>query len=241
MRHKADLHIHTCLSPCADWYMSPVQISKMAKFMKLDMIAITDHNSIHNIKGVMDAADLLDVEVIPGIEIQTKEEAHILGYFENLEKIQNFYKEFEKSLPKVKNDPEKMGKEVVVDMYDDVLYEYEYFLGLSSQLSVDEVVSLIHNFGGLAFASHIDRPNFSIVSQLGFIPPDLKLDGVEVVKNVDLYKEKYKIICCSDAHYIDEIGRRYITFDFDGSIENRGFEVFRKVLEENMIECHKGG
>jgi len=69
----------------------------------------------------------------------------------------------------------------------------------------------------------------------------LKLDGVEVVKNVDLYKEKYKIICCSDAHYIDEIGRRYITFDFDGSIENRGFEVFRKVLEENMIECHKGG
>jgi len=102
MRHKADLHIHTCLSPCADWYMSPVQISKMAKFMKLDMIAITDHNAIHNIKGVMDAADLLDVEVIPGIEIQTKEEAHILGYFENLETIENFYKEFEKSLPKVK-------------------------------------------------------------------------------------------------------------------------------------------
>lgn len=238
MKHRCDLHIHTCLSPCADFYMTPVKISNISKMMRLDMIAITDHNAIHNIKNVMEAADAYDIEVIPGIEIETKERVHILGYFENPQIIEKFYDRFEKSLPKIKKQPESMGKEVVVDIYDQVLYEFPYCLDVSSNLSVEEIVSLIHSFDGLAFASRVDKTDFSTISNLESIPPDSKIDGIEVVKNIDLYKEKYKIISSSDSYFIEEIGKRFITFEFDESIENRGFEIFKKALKENMIECH---
>ncbi len=238
MKHRCDLNIHTCFSPFADLYMTPIKISNISKLMRLDIISITDHNVIHNIKSVMEVADAYDIEVIPSIEIETKEKVHILGYFENLQVIEKFYDLFEKSLPKIKNQPESMGKEVVMDIYDEILYEFPYFLNVSSNLSVEETVSLIHSFDGLAFASRIDKTDFLTISNFEFITSNSKVDWIKVVENIDFYKEKYRIISSLDSYFIEEIGKRFITFEYDGSIENRGFEIFKKALKENMIECH---
>lgn len=241
MKHRIDLHIHTCLSPCGDWSMSPLLIAKMAKHMHLDIIAVTDHNSIANIQPVRETCHMMGIEVISGIEIQTKEEVHILGYFRDNTAIETFYKEFQKTLPMIKCSAENMGSQVVVDKNDEVVREEEMYLGVSSSLSVEQTIELIHSFEGLALASHIDRKAFSLISQLGFIPEGLKLDGIEIFNSIEPYNRKYRIICSSDAHFIDDVGKRYSSFSTEKCIEERGFEIFKDALEQGIIECHKGG
>ena len=241
MKHRLDLHIHTCLSPCGDWSMSAAAIANMAKHMHLDIIAVTDHNSIANIPAVADACHLMGIEVISGIEIQTKEEVHLLGYFPDFKTISEFYLEFEKYLPFIKCNPDKMGSQIVIDKNDEVVREEEKFLGVSSSLSVEQTIDLIHKHKGIAFASHVDRKAFSIISQLGFIPDGMKFDGIEIYNSDMPYREKYPVICSSDAHYIDEIGKRYSSFSMDKCHEGRGFEIFKEALEKRLIECHKGG
>ncbi|MGE3063688.1 MAG: PHP domain-containing protein [bacterium] len=241
MKHRLDLHIHTCLSPCGDWSMSSAAIAKMAKHMHLDIIAVTDHNAIANIPAVVEACHIMGIEVISGIEIQTREEVHILGYFKDFQQISEFYAEFEKTLPFIKCDTESMGSQIVIDKNDEVVREEERFLGVSSTLSLDGAVELIHRFKGLALASHVDRKAFSVVSQLGFLPEETLFDGIEVYSSLKPYSDKYPVICSSDAHYVDEIGRRYSSFSMDKCHEGAGFEIFKEALEKRLIECHKGG
>lgn len=241
MKRRLDLHIHTCLSPCADWSMSASAIAHMAKHMHLDIIAVTDHNAIANIPAVAAACHLMGIEVISGIEIQTKEEVHLLGYFPDFKAISEFYADFEKTLPFIKCDPDKMGSQVVIDKNDEVVREEERFLGVSSSLGVEQAIDMIHGTKGLAFASHVDRKAFSMVSQLGFVPEGIGFDGIEIYSSEKPYSDRFPVVCSSDAHYIDEIGRRYSSFSMDKCHEERGFEIFKEALEKRLIECHKGG
>lgn len=241
MKHRVDLHIHTVLSPCGDWSMSPVAIAKMAKHMHLDMIAITDHNSIYNIAACVKTCHMMGIEVIPGIEIQTKEEVHILGYFESYEKISKFYDEYEKTLPFVELDPEKQDTEVIVDENDEVLTEEKRYLIVSSSLSLEQCIALVHKYGGLAVASHVDRSAFSVMSQLGFIPEDAEFDGLEIFSSKEGLPAKFPLICSSDAHYINDIGSRYSTFDCEKELEGRAFDTLKDKLTNRQIVCHKGG
>ena len=89
---KADLHIHTCLSPCAELEMSPKEIVKKIQELRIDIVAITDHNSSLNINGLKDASKELDFNLFYGMEITTKEEVHLLGYFPSLKAINDFQK-----------------------------------------------------------------------------------------------------------------------------------------------------
>lgn len=211
---RADLHIHTCLSPCGDWDMSPALIVEKCCEKKLDVIAVTDHNSVENARVVMALGKKKGLTVLPSMEICSVEEVHILAIFDeigNAEKMQAFvYDNLEGE-----NNPDVFGYQVVADENDTVIDQNPRLLIGATGLSLQAITEKILVLGGLAVAAHIDKTAFSILGQLGFIPPDLPLDGVEVsfrtrpekASEKLLYGLKTPCITSSDAHFPHEIGR----------------------------------
>lgn len=208
----ADLHIHTCLSPCAEREMSPSNIVRLAKERGLDVIAICDHNSAENVLATRSAAEKVGFTVIGGMEITTQEEVHMLGLFaddSSLTEAQNLVYAHLSG----ENEPEIFGEQLVMDDEDRVIDRHRRLLIGATDLTLDEVVQAIHNFGGIAIASHVDRPSFSIISQLGFIPDGLGLDGIEVSSWSALPLPAHlPVICSSDAHRPEQIGTEYTRF-----------------------------
>ena len=226
---KADMHIHTCLSPCADLEMSPRNIVLEAKKKGLDMIGICDHNSAENFPAVEKSADQEGIKVFGGIEITSREEVHVLGLFGNKKDLFFTQNTVYSNLHGI-NDEEKYGLQVVVNEKDEVLNFNNKLLIGATELSIDEVVNLIHRHNGIAIAAHVDREGFSIIANLGFIPDDLSLDALEITD--PSRKENYSqgkdfvFITSSDAHFIDDIGKRYSCF----LMKDINFEEIRKCL-----------
>lgn len=219
--YKADLHLHTILSPCGDYGMMPTVIVSKALDMGLDIIAVTDHNSAGNVEAVRKAGKLKGLTVIGGMEITSEEEVHLLAYFNSDEDLYNMEEIVQDNLPGV-NDTEAFGDQVFLDSENKILGVSEKLLFGATTLTIDRIVDLVHQNGGMVIASHVDRESFSIISQLGFIPEGMELDGVEVVSPKtaeDNYRERktgylygYPYISCSDAHYIEDIGQRVTEF-----------------------------
>jgi predicted metal-dependent phosphoesterase TrpH len=214
---KADLHIHTCLSPCADLRMSPKAIAEQAKIKEIDILGICDHNSAENVPALIKAAQKYEISVLPGLEITSQEEVHILALFDHPEpafELQNLIYDNLHG----ENDDEAFGMQVVVNEEGEVLHFNKKLLIGASTLTINEVVEAIHSFDGLAIAAHIDREGFSLVGQLGFIPPDLNLDALEYSSHSSREKieEKFHpvlpLTCSSDAHFIEDIGSGTTSF-----------------------------
>lgn len=208
MRAYYDFHIHSALSPCADEDMTPNNIVNMARLKGLSMIAVTDHNSCGNLRAVMQVA-ANDPLVLPGIEIETAEEVHILGYFPSLEQAEAMEKVVKEHLPFIPNRPEIFGRQLYMDADDTVTGEEEGLLVTATTLGVADVFSMVQNLGGVAVPAHIDRGSYSILSNLGFLPPELAIRTVEITaKNRARLEERYKnltILTSSDAHYLGDI------------------------------------
>ena len=208
MRAYYDFHIHSALSPCADEDMTPNNIVNMARLKGLSMIAVTDHNSCGNLRAVMQVA-ANDPLVLPGIEIETAEEVHILGYFPSLEQAEAMEKVVKEHLPFIPNRPEIFGRQLYMDADDTVIGEEEGLLVTATTLGVADVFSVVQNLGGVAVPAHIDRGSYSILSNLGFLPPELAICTVEITaKNRARLEERYKsltILTSSDAHYLGDI------------------------------------
>jgi PHP family Zn ribbon phosphoesterase len=210
----ADLHIHTCLSPCATLDMTPQKIVIEARKKRLDMIAITDHNSAENAGAVMAAARDVDLTVIPGMEITTAEEVHIVGLFLDLEAALAMQTVVYDRLQPGENDEDLFGMQVVANEWDEVEGMNPRLLIGAVQMDLAQTVEVIHRLKGVAVAAHIDRQAFSILGQLGFIPDDLELDALEISRRMTLAEgrgifsnlEKYPFVTSSDAHDLEEIG-----------------------------------
>jgi hypothetical protein len=213
-RLRADLHIHTCLSPCGELAMSPRAVVEGARAARLDLIAVTDHNTMENAAAVVAAARGTGLAVLPGIELTTVEEVHILGLFDAEADVRPFQEEVFRNLPDLPAKRKYVDDQVLVDAEDYVTGFSPRCLFGATLLSVHEAVGLIHAHGGLAIASHIDRESFSVVSQLGFIPEGLGLEAVELSPHADMAgaREAYgvapdmAVVRFSDAHKPDEIG-----------------------------------
>ena len=218
-KYKADMHIHSCLSPCGDWDMSPKRIIKKSLEVGLDLIAICDHNTVENAGVAMREGDKQGVQVLPGMEVCSKEEVHILALFAELTQALEMQSYVYANLPG-ENKPEVFGCQVVANENDEVLGENPRLLIGATRLGLHDIVKKTHELGGLSFCCHVDRPAYGIITQLGFIPADLALDGVEVsrhVKLADAYKtvagiEKFSCITTSDAHFLDDIGKVWTVF-----------------------------
>lgn len=214
---SCDLHIHSTLSPCASLEMSPKNIIARAREVNLDVIAITDHNMSENSIYAYELGKKSGVTVLFGMELQTEEEVHLLAIFDDYDIATDFQKMIYDLLPPVKNDVSYFGDQVVVDGNDEIVRFEERLLLNSSQISLGKATSWIKSRGGLAIPSHIDSQTFSAISQLGFIPPDIPFDALEIRKleNIPevipfILNKDIPLVTFSDAHYLDDIGKKRI-------------------------------
>lgn len=218
--YKADLHIHTCLSPCAELSMSPMAIIEKALKEELNIVGICDHNSAENVPAVSDVAKAKKIFVFPGIEVNTQEEIHLLGLFDNIHQAFSLQEMIYAHLPG-ENDETAFGLQVVVNKKGEVMRFNPRLLIGACGLSINETVDAIHSLGGLAVASHIDRDSYSIFSQLGFIPPDLALDALEIspLTSIEDARKRFPatlpFTTSSDAHRPEEIGQRFTWFQLE--------------------------
>jgi 3',5'-nucleoside bisphosphate phosphatase len=209
-----DTHVHTCLSPCAELDMHPAALVDAAVRAGLDAVAVCDHNSAENTGAVLRAGTAAGLSVIPGMEITSAEEVHILGLLPDVEAAMALQSKIYKSLPG-KNNEKTFGMQVIANEFAEVLGFNEHLLSGATMLNLDSVVAAIHAVDGLAVASHVDREGFGIVGQLGFIPPGLALDAIEVSQRMPMPlaratfapKGKYPILCASDAHEPKDVAR----------------------------------
>jgi anti-sigma regulatory factor (Ser/Thr protein kinase) len=204
---SADLHLHTCLSPCGDGEMRATAIVKQAGQVGLDMIGICDHNSGENVNAVMKAGVREGLAVLPGIEVTSREEVHILGLFRVERDLMHLQDMVYENLPG-ENDEQAFGPQLVVDEWDRVVGTNRKLLIGATTLTVEQIVEAIHRHRGLAIASHIDRERFSLIGQLGFIPKGLELDALEVSRPPSAkWDYDYPMVTSSDAHFLEDIGK----------------------------------
>jgi PHP family Zn ribbon phosphoesterase len=236
MHYKADLHIHTLLSPCGDLDMTPSEIVRLAKERGLDIIGITDHNTTKHCKLAREYGAQAGIYVLTGVEITTKEEAHCLAFFNSDDALDAFDRYLQENLSNIPNVPDKFGYQVQIDRDENIVYEEPRFLPSAILKTIEEVADKVHALNGLFIPAHIDRPKFSVPSQLGFIPFDLDVDAVEISRNTTkedyLAKNKYlqqkTFIQSSDAHYPNQIGSTYCYFN----MENISFEEIKLALHQ---------
>lgn len=238
-RFRADLHLHTVLSPCADLAMSPDQLLATAKRKELDIIAITDHNSTLNCKVVREIAADFGIVVLNGCEVNSQEDVHALCLFEDDHTRDEFQKFIDSYLPQIPNKPDYYGYQPVVDRDNQIITEIPWYLGNGLPVSLEEIADFTHYLNGLFIPAHIDRPINSLFSQLGFLPKELKIDGMQLTRYADekhirkLYDihSDISLIKASDAHYQEDIGTACSIFE----LVNPTFEEIRWALH------HKNG
>jgi PHP family Zn ribbon phosphoesterase len=210
-----DLHIHTCLSPCGDNSMVPPVIVERAQEAGLQGIAICDHNSAANTAAVRTAGRDTGIQVIAGMEVTSAEEIHLLALFDGVQQISTFADLVNAHLSGA-NDPNLFGDQIIVDHHGDPVALEEALLIGATDLEIGRIVEEIHRLSGLAIASHVDKQVFSLLSQLGFIPPELGLDAVELSRHAgeqaQYALEDLPVVRCSDAHFPEEIGQAVTTF-----------------------------
>lgn len=206
-----DLHLHTVLSPCAGGDMTPPGVLTRVKQLSIDVIAVTDHNSAENVPAFMAAGKRAGVAVLPGMEVQTREDVHLVCLFDTPEQALAWQDTVYAHLPDLPNRKKSFGEQWVVDPDGRRVREVERLLLMGTDLTVDDVVDGVHQLGGLCVAAHIDRKAFSLWENLGCIPTDLPLDGVELTPHLprnqaqlSLLRERgFFYLVASDAHWLD--------------------------------------
>jgi PHP family Zn ribbon phosphoesterase len=218
--YTADLHIHSCLSPCGDLDMSPRNIVATAIEKKLDIIAITDHNASENIVATIKAAREKPLTVLSGMEVASAEEAHLIALFDKFNAMEQFQQVVYDNLISFKIDQRAIEEQVIVNEKDEVEGFNDHLLFGATALTFQQLVDEVHHLNGLAIASHVDRESFSVIGQLGFIPDDLPLDALEISPKMSIEQarilfpdtNRFPLIKSSDAHYPKDIGRQKTRF-----------------------------
>lgn len=212
MKLYYDFHIHSALSPCGDTDMTPNNLINMSIIKGLDAVALTDHNACENARAAAAVAGD-KIIFIPGMEVETSEEVHIVTLFPTADAAEEMQRILADSSPYIPNRPEIFGNQYIMDENDEICGEIDRMLVTASGLDIYTVVAAAKDLGGIAYPAHIDRESYSVLSNLGFIPPDLDISAVEITEKSRAalegeYSNRYNIITSSDAHYLWDISER---------------------------------
>lgn len=213
MRYRYDFHLHSCLSPCGDEDMTPYNLVNMAKLLELDIIALTDHNTTANCESAMEVGAVIGLPVIPGMELCTAEEIHVVCLFPNLAAATAFGGYVHARIPPVKNKPDIYGRQLLMDSRDTILGEEPLLLVTASAIAITEVPGLVTAYGGFCYPAHIDRASFSILASLGDITAGMGFTCAEVtpLADIDALTTKHpdlarmRIMRSSDAHHLENM------------------------------------
>ncbi|HNS63318.1 MAG TPA: PHP domain-containing protein [Anaerolineaceae bacterium] len=209
---RAELHTHTVLSPCAEVEMIPPLIVQQALSSGITLMAITDHNASANIQAVQQAAAGTDLVVLPGMELQTREEIHSICIFDSLDQIRDFQKWVDGILPNLKNQPDYFGEQFVVDSTGDYICTEPRLLLTSTTVSIDEAWQKVMDLGGILIPAHVDRKSFGLLANLGFVPPHIPFNALELSRHLHPNKALqvfptlagYPLIQSGDVHRLNE-------------------------------------
>ena len=223
MKYYYDLHMHSCLSPCGDMDMTPNNIVGMSKLLGLNIIALTDHNSVLNCEAVIKLAKENDILAIAGMELTTMEEIHVVCLFPTFEKALLFNDYVKEHQMQIKNRADIYGRQVVLNENDEEIAEVENLLILATDISVMNVRELVESYGGVCYPAHINRDSMSILSVLGEIPIECGFKTVEVSSSgdIDMLKAMHPIlndmliVRDSDAHYLENMKDAQNYFELD--------------------------
>ncbi len=223
-----DLHNHSCLSPCGSLEMSPARLVEEAKAKGIEMLALTDHNAGDNLPAFDICCRRAGIVPVFGMEVTGREEAHLLCLFGDLKTAVRFSFIIYEDLQTIPNNPDLMGDQIIVDEEEGILGELEKNLTSGAvEFEMEELAHMVHRENGLFIPAHIDRPAFSIKSQLGFLP-DGPWDAVEVMRRpCELNGGRYPETTGSDAHYPENVGQRAFSLE----LPSPDFEGLREALQ----------
>ncbi len=241
MRVRIDLHNHSCLSPCASLEQSPSVLARLGRAAGLQVMALTDHNSALNCPAFAEAALREGLAPLYGLEACSAEEVHLVCLFPSPAAALAFSEWLRGHLEPLPYEAEKLGDEVVVDADEGVVELLDYYLGGATDLGFEELCAQVVSAGGAAIPAHVDRPMFSVSSQLGFLPPG-PYAAVEAMRDpARALFGGFPVVSGSDAHYPEHIGRRATQLELDGAALEAGRRGEGGILFEALLEAVKTG
>lgn len=232
-----DFHLHSCLSPCGDNDMTPYNLVNMAKILGMDAIALTDHNTAQNCRAATNVGKNIGLTVIPGMELCTSEEVHVVCLFDDVNNAEAFSEYVLSTVPPVKNRPDIFGDQFIMDEGDGIIGMQELLLTTASGISIENTVKIVSEYGGVCYPAHIDRSSYSVISNLGMITPEMSFKTVEMTEQAGQndYKCRYPIIkdmpiiVSSDAHYLENMKEAKHTINVSENSAKAVIDYFRKL------------
>ena len=240
MKYSYDLHVHSCLSPCADNDNTPNNIAGMAHLSGIKIVALTDHNSAKNCPAFFKAAERYGIVPIAGMELTTSEDIHVVCLFEKLDDAMRFDEFIGTKRVLIKNRTDIFGEQLILDENDEVIGSEEHLLPNATLISLDEAPEIVKNFGGICFPAHIDRDANGIVAILGTVPssPDFRCVEIHDADKISEYKEKYGLsdklfIVSSDSHYLTDIDETNNFFELNTDSDSP--DEIRKAMFQHLM------
>ena len=214
-----DLHLHSCLSPCAENEMTPASIAGFAKLCGLQLIALTDHNSAENLPAMAAACRIYGVALLPGMEVNTAEEIHLLCYFATVEAALSFSRALYDTLPPVENNEAVFGSQLVVDADDNVLRRVQKLLLSACGWSLEETAARCRALGGVPVPAHINRGANGLLGALGMIPMEERFTALEISDSLPLPCDVsgFVLLRSSDAHRLGDIAEATQALEIENS------------------------
>ncbi len=221
-KYYYDLHVHSCLSPCADNDNTPCNLAGFAAISGINIMALTDHNTCKNCPAFYAAAKAYGVIPVAGMELTTSEDIHVVCLFETLEQAMAFDEEVDRKRIKFKNREDIFGEQLILNEDDEIIGKDEHLLSNATMISLEEAPALVSKFGGVCYPAHIDRDANGIVAVLGTLPesPDFRCVEIRDLENIEPFKERFKledkiIVISSDAHYLQDVRDKENFFELD--------------------------
>jgi PHP family Zn ribbon phosphoesterase len=209
---RADLHVHTVLSPCAEVEMIPPLIVQEALDRHIDIIAITDHNASANVRAVQKAADGTGLTVLPGTEVQSHEDVHLLCLFASLVDLESWQHQVDLSLPDELNPADHLGEQFVVDEHGEFIRSEARLLLTATEFSIEEIIEHVNHLSGIVIPAHVDRTAYGLFPTLGFLADWWHFPALEISRHIkpEILHEKFPtsknhpLIQSGDVHRLDE-------------------------------------
>lgn len=234
---RFDLHIHSALSACAENGLSPGRLVDRASQAGITLLALTDHNASANVSPTVEAGRRHGVGVIPGIEVTTREEAHVLALFDDLDTLADWQAVVDAALPAASNRPEFFGHQIVYDAADEIVGVDERLRQVGIGLGIDAITEAVHARGGVVIPAHVFRRRNSLTSQLGFIDSTAAYDAIEVTAAEWRREQRclgqrlagFPVVAGSDTHFLEDVGRWWLEVGAEVSTASGLMEVVRRL------------